>query len=92
MVVIDPATLNTMPVNGYDVPLADLSDVQEPPRVVFISGNPYIFYRSYLRKGYGALLPRDIETLIGQGKTHILIGERGDRLYLYLLDTDLQKK
>lgn len=82
MLEVDPGTLNVLAFDGLQVPVADLSDLDVAPLRLLLHGKVYHYVKSYPRKGYAAVAPRDIYPLLDEGK-EVLMVERGERYYLY---------
>ena len=79
---VDPALLETLYVDGVEIPFMDFGPV-EPTLRLHLKGEEYAFRRSYPRRGFGAVLGKDARPLLGEG-TKLLVGRFGDRHYLFV--------
>jgi hypothetical protein len=79
---LDPALLETLFVDGLELPFMDFGPV-EPTLRLRLQGEEYAFRRSYPRKGFGAVLGKDARQLLDEGKK-LLVARFGDRHYLFL--------
>jgi len=79
---LDPALLETLFVDGLEMPFMDFGPV-EPTLRLRLEDEEYAFRQSYPRKGFGAVLGKDARQLLNDGKK-LLVARFGDRHYLYL--------
>jgi hypothetical protein len=79
---LDPALLETLFVDGVELPFMDFGPV-EPTLRLRLEGEEYAFSRTYPRKGFGAVLGKDARELLNEGKK-LLIARFGDRHYLFV--------
>ena len=79
---IDLALLETLFVDGVEIPFMDFGPVEAVLRLR-LEGEEYAFRRSYPRRGFGAVLGNDARALLDEGKK-LLIARFGDRHYLFL--------
>ena len=79
---LDPALLETLYVDGVEIPFMDFGPV-EPVLRLRLEGEEYAFRRSYPRKGFGAVLGKDANDLLDEGKL-FFIARFGDRHYLFV--------
>ena len=79
---LDPDLLETLYVDGVEIPFMDFGPV-EPVLRLRLQGEEYAFQRSYPRKGFGAVLGRDADDLLDEGK-RFFIARFGDRHYLFV--------
>lgn len=82
MLELDPSALESLILDGLEVPLADLTDLDVAPARLRLGGKVYQYIKSYPAKGYTAVAPYDIGPLLAQGK-EVLLVNRGERYYLY---------
>jgi hypothetical protein len=82
MVELDEMALESVALDGMEVPLVDLNFLNVPPRQLGLNGTTYTYVRSYPLKGYAAVAPTEISELLTAGR-HVLMAERGGRFYLY---------
>ena len=79
---IDLALLETLFVDGVEIPFMDFGSV-EPVLRLRLQGEEYAFRRSYPRRGFGAVLGKDANDLLDEGK-NFFIARFGDRHYLFV--------
>jgi len=79
---IDPGLLETLFVDGLEIPFMDFGPV-EPTLRLRLEGEEYAFRRSYPRRGFGAVLGKDVRPLLKEGKK-LLVARLGDRHYLFV--------
>ena len=79
---VDPALLETLFVDGVELPFMDFGAV-EPTLRLRLDGEEYAFRRSYPRMGFGAVLGKDARPLLREGKK-LLVARFGDRHYLFV--------
>ena len=79
---LDLALLETLYVDGVEIPFMDFGPV-EPVLRLRLQGEEYAFSRSYPRRGFGAVLGKDVRPLLREGKM-FFVGRFGDRHYLFV--------
>jgi hypothetical protein len=79
---LDPALFETLYVDGVEIPFFDFGPV-EPILRLRLQGEEYAFRRSYPRKGFGAVLGKDADDLLEEGK-RFFIARFGGRHYLFV--------
>jgi len=79
---VDPDLLETLFVDGVEIPFMDFGPV-EPTLRLRLEGGEYAFRRSYPRRGFGAVLGKDANDLLDEGK-NFFVARFGDRHYLFL--------
>jgi hypothetical protein len=79
---LEPDLLETLFVDGLELPFMDFGPA-EPRLRLCLEGEEYAFSRSYPRRGFGAVLGRDVRQLMDDGKK-LLVARFGDRHYLFL--------
>jgi hypothetical protein len=82
MIEIDASDLETMDLDGLQLPLANLNHLDLAPRQLQVQGKIFTYVQSYPLKGYSAVAPRDVQAILQRGGS-VLFAERGPRLYLY---------
>ena len=78
---LDPALLETLFVDGLELPFIDFGPA-EPTLRLRLDGEEYAFRRSYPRRGFGAVLGKDANALLDEGKL-FFVARFGDRHYLF---------
>ena len=79
---LDPASVEMLRFDGFEVPSVNLNDLEIVPRHLGLSGRVFEYVKSYPHRGYAAIAPRDIDSLLTAGKDLLMV-ERGERYYLY---------
>jgi hypothetical protein len=79
---LEPDLLETLYVDGVELPFMDFGPA-EPRLRLRLEGEEYAFSRSYPRRGFGAVLGKDVRQLLDEGK-RLLVARFGDRHYLFL--------
>ena len=79
---LDPALLETLFVDGVEIPFMDFGPV-EPVLRLRLQGEEYAFKHSYPRKGFGAVLGKEADHLLDEGK-QFFVARFGDRHYLFV--------
>ncbi len=75
--------LGSLETGDYVVPLTDVSHLEEPPYVVRVGNEEFVYARSVPVKGHGATLPPLLDEWVAEGRD-VLVGQRGMRYYVYL--------
>ena len=78
---LEPALLETLFVDGVEIPFMDFGPA-EPTLRLRLEGEEYAFIRSYPRRGFGAVLGKDVRPLLNEGKK-LLVARFGERHYLF---------
>jgi hypothetical protein len=79
---LDPALFETLYVDGVEIPFFDFGPV-EPVLRLRLEEEEYAFRRTYPRKGFGAVLGKDADALLDEGK-NFFIARFGNRHYLFV--------
>lgn len=79
---VDPAQLGTLALDGRWLPYIDLYDADFLPAQITVGKDEYIFRKSFIIMGHGAVMPQAIAELRAEGKRPIVV-EREDRYYLF---------
>ena len=79
---IDLALLEMLYVDGVEIPFMDFGPVG-PTLRLRLEGEEYTFSRSYPRRGFGAVLGKDANDLLDEGKL-FFVARFGDRHYLFV--------
>ena len=79
---VDPALLETLFVDGVEIPFMDFGPV-EPVLRLRLEGEVYAFRRSYPRRGFGAAMGKDANNLLDEGR-NFFVARFGDRHYLFV--------
>ena len=79
---LDLDLLETLYVDGVEIPFMDFGPV-EPTLRLRLEGEEYAFTRSYPRRGFGAVLGKDANALLDEGKL-FFVARFGDRHYLFV--------
>jgi hypothetical protein len=79
---LDLALLETLYVDGVEIPFMDFGPA-EPVLRLRLEGEEYVFRRSYPRRGFGAVMGKDANALLDEGKL-FFVARFGDRYYLFV--------
>ena len=79
---LEPDVLETLYVDGVELPFMDFGPM-EPTLRLRLGREEYEFSRSYPRRGFGAVLGKDIRPLLKEGKK-LLVARFGERHYLFV--------
>jgi hypothetical protein len=80
---IDPASLGTLELNGFEVPYVDLEDLPAIRTRLRLRDTEYVYERTFPLKGHSAVMPAAVAELRAKGK-RILVVERKERYYVYV--------
>jgi len=70
-------------LGSVEVPYVDLQNVPHVLHKLDIDGAEYVYDRSFPVKGGSALMPDAVAELLAAGRK-LIVGERGERYYLFL--------
>jgi hypothetical protein len=79
---LEPDLLETLYADGVELPFMDFGPM-EPTLRLRLEGEEYEFSHSYPRRGFGAVLGKDVRPLLREGKK-LLVARFGDRHYLFV--------
>lgn len=92
VIEVNPERIGTLYASGMELPYIEF-DRAEPALKLVYNGEDYWYVRTLPLKGYGAVMPRHIRALEGEGKKPLLArfpsGENfstsshWDRIYIY---------